>query len=407
MVTNSQGALVERPPNPKELGFYDRINDPLAAVTLLGNAIAKSGMLGEISQEAGQLLAVECMASGVPPLSLKRRYHITKFGLMQQSSNVMSEFQKAGGVVKELSRTAELAKAEVSLGDQKYTVELSWKQALEEPFVYVGKEAAIVEWLRDPKKRKELTLKPKYATPLSRAQMLWWRLICDAIRSHWPEINGGIYTPEEIGEGDESEDVIEGEFTAPTKTATQVAETPTAEVVQVAVEEVSPSTVAEVKSAEQPNEDATSCTAEQSALIRDLFAELNLSAEQQQSILAKRKANVIRNLTSEQADVLIANLKDRIATINANPKKLEGEFVDAPCRDDQVAKIKSQLVELNQAMPGIVDRFKAKLSECGVGKIAELSIRDADRVIQQLQAKQIEAFFEMSLSKWVPSEPKN
>ena len=275
MVTNTPDGKA----SALSLAVYSRIVDPLNAIQVLGRSIALSQLLGAATEHQGQLIAMECLASGVPPLSLKRRYHFTKFGLIQQSSWTMAEFQKAGGKVKELSRTADLARAVISLGEESYDVSLSWEVAKNEPFPYEGKEKDTLDALADPKKPRPM-LKAKYRTPLSRAQMLWWRLVNDCIRSHWPEINGGMYSAEEIApdeaseaDGEAAANVVEAEF--------QVVESPasgdaveTAEVSQDGGEvESQPNAASATPQTVEtaPVNPGDPCTAEQRTAVGELF----------------------------------------------------------------------------------------------------------------------------------------
>jgi hypothetical protein len=394
MVTNTPNtpntAMIAAPAaSAAAIALYRRMADPLAAIDMLGKAIAASGMLGEISLDAGRLLAVECLSSGIPPLSLKRRYHITKYGLMQQASWTMSEFQRAGGTVKELSRTDELAKAELSKDGETYTVSLAWKDAVNEPFVYVGKEAAIVEWLHDPRKRKDLTLKAKYATPLSRTQMLWWRLVGDAIRAHWPEINGGIYSPEEIGD-DEAEEV-DAKFEVVTPVSEPVIVVPASQ-----VETVTPAATTSTVTGEATE---ATCSREQAEKIRELFAACGLSGDEQTAVLQKRKANAIRNLTTAQSEQLIVNLTKRLDEKSASqPEPVQSIANNDPCLPTHVDEIKRTLAELAQSKPGSDKRFIELFRQSGRSKLSELSVSEAEALARQLRTKNIEAFFQKSLA---------
>ena len=95
------------------------------------------------------------------------------------------------------ARTPEEAAIELTCDGEVNVFRLTWQEALAEPFVYEGKEGDIVAKLLNGK-TQDLRIKAKYATPRSRMQMLWARLISDSIRIVAPEIITGVYVPEEV-----------------------------------------------------------------------------------------------------------------------------------------------------------------------------------------------------------------
>lgn len=196
-----------------EVTIYNEIRDPMQAVSQLGSSIAKSQMFGCQSVEQGQVLALECLAQKLPPLSLARRFDLMKGKLSMKSQAMLSDFNTRGGKHKMTEKSPDRAAMEMNDRDgNKYTFELTWEQAKQETFPYLGKEADIVEQLAGD--RSGLKLKPKYATPRSRANMLWNRLISDAVRTLDPEINCGVYTPEETEDFGNEVEAIESQAVA-------------------------------------------------------------------------------------------------------------------------------------------------------------------------------------------------
>ena len=181
-----------------EITVYERMQNPTAAIELMGKAIAQSKLFGCQNEAQGQVLALECMATRTPPLSKAKRFDLMNGKLSMKSQTMLADFRTiAGGKTKMVERSAD--RAAIWMQDRegnKYEFELTWSEAQEEVFPYAGKEGDIVKDLEGD--RSKLKLKPKYARPRSRAIMLWNRLISDSVRTIAPEINCGQYTPEEI-----------------------------------------------------------------------------------------------------------------------------------------------------------------------------------------------------------------
>ena len=182
-----------------EVSIYRQISNPVDAVKTLGASIAKSQMFGCQTEAQGEILALECMAQHLPPLSLARRFDLMHGKISMKSQTMLADFRSAGGSHVVVSKTPD--RAAIKLKDKdgnESDFELTWDEAKQEVFPYSGKESEIIAGLQsDPSK---LALKPKYATPRSRANMLWNRLISDSIRTIAPEINCGQYTADEIEE---------------------------------------------------------------------------------------------------------------------------------------------------------------------------------------------------------------
>jgi hypothetical protein len=152
-------------------------------------------MFGCQSMDQGVVIAVDCFLSGMSPLEYAKRNKIVNGRPFKQYDSMLAEFHERGGVSRLVSKTPELAEIELEYEGVKKTFSLSWADAQKETFPYLGKEAEII---RDIEAGKTVPLKPKYATPRSRAIMLFARCVSDAIRSMCPEVNYGVYTAEEM-----------------------------------------------------------------------------------------------------------------------------------------------------------------------------------------------------------------
>lgn len=178
----------------REVAVYDRITNVGAFVDQLGQAIYRSAMFGCESPSQGNVLALECMARRQPPLALAERYNVIKGKLSMKADAMLAGFRALGGKTKVIKRDEDEACIELRLDGEKERFRFTWEEAQKEPFIYLGKEADVLAKLEAG---KPPAIKPKYATPRSRMQMLWARVVSDAVRTMAPEVCAGTYTPEE------------------------------------------------------------------------------------------------------------------------------------------------------------------------------------------------------------------
>lgn len=362
---------------------YQKIADPVQAARELGEHIAKSRLLGCESIDQGVVMALECFARGCPPLSLAEEYHIIDGGLSMRADRMLARFIEAGGRHKIKSRTPELASIELTIRGERETFSLSWKNAEAEGLAK-GKNGVKTNW----------------STPRRRMQMLWARVVSDGVRAMAPQCVCGRYTPEDFGvsqddleppaAGTNSDAVVDAEYTVdpePEPPAKQPQQQPTA-----------------------PDYDAPgSVTENQRHALRHLIEELGIAPEQQEKILAKRGCSTARNLSANQATDLIAKLTAKLQEKRIDAAAGEGQAADTqraaetePATEQQVAEAKRLLAEFEQIKPGTVAKVSQKLKSTGMLKIANLNMAACDLLIQSLQTKKIEAFFDASLGNANP-----
>ena len=356
-------------------GAYDRVRDPLEFMRIVGDDIAKSGMFGCSSIEQGRILALTCLKKGLDPMSLVETYHLFNGELSMRADAMLAGLSRVGGRYRIIARGPEAAEIEIQRGEDRYRFALTWEEAQKEPFT----------------KNKKGELKDNYATPRSRMQMLWARVVSDGVRTTWPEVVCGVYTPEELGDLSEpapsatserkvDNSVVDGTFT-------------------VVADHPAPGATVEQQSADGY------CSASQSAQIRKLFADLKIDADAQSQILAKRRVQAVRSLTSEQAVELIAKLESQIAASQPESQPVDaGQSMElsGPATADQVAAIKSLLTEIEQREPGTVAKVSAKLKDSGLAKLADLNFTEARNLEQALKVKNLVTFFEASLRGFKP-----
>lgn len=174
--------------------FIDLARD-LEQVEKLGKWIARSKFFQLDYEEQGIVIATECYLQNVSILEYAKRNKIVAGKPFVQYDAMLAAFRERGGSHKILSMTPDLASIEITTaGGEKSTHSLSWEDAQQESFPYIGKESDIIAKLSRGEKPE---LKPKYATPRSRAVMLFARLVSSTIRAICPEVNYGVYTEEE------------------------------------------------------------------------------------------------------------------------------------------------------------------------------------------------------------------
>ena len=177
-------------------GAYDRVTDIAKFVREFGDDIALSQIFGCETKEQGRVIAMECISRRLPPLQLAENYDIIHGRLAMKAQAMLAEFRERGGDHQKVEKSSDRVAIEFTTkSGEVFLEELTWEELSQEPTPYAGKEKDIVKQLQAGKKPE---LKSKYATPRSRANMMWNRLISDAIRTHAPEIVCGKYTPEEI-----------------------------------------------------------------------------------------------------------------------------------------------------------------------------------------------------------------
>lgn len=400
------------------LSVYDRIQSPESAIKSMGMAIAASQMFGCESVHQGEVLALECMVRRCSPLSLATRYHIIGGKLSMKADEMLSEFRTRGGKHRVIDNTAERAAVLLILAGEERMFELTWEQASNEPFVYQGKEKDILPALLAGKK-STLSLKAKYATPRSRKQMLWARVISEGVRVMCPEVNSGQYTPEEVSdftgvELSEDPNVIEAEFTV----------VPVSEAVadQPGVGGATTETVVTTNLADAVTDNATPivtdgvagvqyATSDQLETFELLIAQLNVTPTDRDKILQKRSVNSPRSLTVDQIREINTTLSNKIQKIqdqkSEEEKRKEREAIQAVeanhaqrlseseqqaaemsvVSDDLEAAVKAELQKLKQVQQAeyaaIINLIKAATPS---GKIKGMSTRNAKEMLQHMQA---------------------
>ena len=168
-----------QPLSPASPDFYDRIDSPMDAVKTMGDWIAHSGMFGCVKPEQGYVLALECIASRMTPLSWKRENHLINGNITMKSESMLSGLMNAGWDVDWIQFDAAAAIADFSKGAKKVRVAFTSDDAKQAGLLPAKAGSG---WAKFP------------------AEMLRARVISKATRMLDPRITQGRYTPEEVAD---------------------------------------------------------------------------------------------------------------------------------------------------------------------------------------------------------------
>jgi len=158
---------------------YDKVADPMAAATQLGEWICRSGMFGADRPEQGNLLALQCIVERKPPLELAKHYHVIQGRLSLRADAMLALYRERGGKV-------------------------IWKQfdalGARAQWIYDGNDIELSYTADDAKAAGFLPARGGSGWAKFPAEMMRARLISKAVRMLCPEVVTGTYTPEEIAD---------------------------------------------------------------------------------------------------------------------------------------------------------------------------------------------------------------
>ena len=147
----------------------------------LADAFCRSGLFGVRTRDQAIALMAICEAEGLHPAKAVQEYHIIQGRPALKADAMLARFQAAGGKVKWTSMT-----------DQRVAGEFSHPQG----------GSVEIDWTIDMAKRAGLTKNPTW-NQYPRA-MLRARCISEGIRTVFPGVVVGTYTPEEVQDMDPS-----------------------------------------------------------------------------------------------------------------------------------------------------------------------------------------------------------
>jgi len=278
-----------------ELTVYQKINDPIAAAKEMGIAIARSGLLGLPNEEAGMVVALTCLCEGLTPLDYQRRYHTIQGRPAMRADAMLAEFRmNHGGRHRKIEKTENRAAVELTLDGNADEFELTWQEAQD------------AGWPWRDKEDHSQGLKDNWNSKRGRQTMLWARVISDAVRTVCPEVNAGVYTPEEVEDFDD-------------RNGAPIPRRKTNEAV-VSSEEVRPAEPEAEAAPTMADLVATEplATTAQILEIEGLAKHIKLSEESLKKAIEKRGLQTIDQLSKRQADEMLDKLRAKVMELQGN-----------------------------------------------------------------------------------------
>ena len=152
---------------------------PYGDVEKMAIAISKSKMFGFNTPESALAIMLVAQAQGLHPVQAMIDYHNIQNKPSLKSEAMLARFQKVGGSVEWITYTDQEVKAKFS-HPQGGTLELSWTMAMAKAAGLSHKD----NWKQYPR------------------SMLKARVISEGVRTVYPAVLGGMYTPEEVQDFD-------------------------------------------------------------------------------------------------------------------------------------------------------------------------------------------------------------
>ena len=150
---------------------------PITDMQRMAEAIAKSGLFGMKRTEEALALMIVAQAENRHPGSVAAEYHIIQGRPALKADAMLARFQNAGGKV----------------AWDAYT-----DTAVSAVFTHEAGGSVKIEWTMERAKKAGLTGKDNW-TKYPR-QMLRARVISEGVRTCYPAVCVGVYTPEEVGD---------------------------------------------------------------------------------------------------------------------------------------------------------------------------------------------------------------
>ena len=148
---------------------------PVNEVNIMAVAVAKSGLFGMKTPEQAMALMLVAQSEGLHPARAALEYHIIQGRPALKADAMLARFQAAGGKVEWHDYTPEKVSATFS-HPQGGSIRIEWTRKMADDAKLTNKET----WRQYPR------------------QMLRARCISEGIRTVFPGVSVGIYTPEEV-----------------------------------------------------------------------------------------------------------------------------------------------------------------------------------------------------------------
>jgi hypothetical protein len=379
------------------------------AVAKIGDDIARSQMFSCKNEAQGRVIALSCLTTGRDILSVPEEYYLMNNKLTLQASAMLGRLVKCGGEYQVNEHSPNRCAITIQYKGRKYEGEITWEDAKQEPFVYAGKQAEVLELLSGPAEgHSKLRLSGNYATPRRRMQHLWARVVSDSVRVIAPDLVSGSYTPEEVADfsgivSKESSDILTiRDFGNATLSPGEFRQ----------LSDKKNETTTEIPSPGSPYPTAMAVES-QLENVSYLVKQLSIPQDALAKIYEKRGVVSAADMTQLQAGEFIEFLRQKLeekqAALNAAKQSAPTTADDSssthepitqvrlegPVTPDLEARVRDKIKEVAQSNgqgKEFTDKIKLKLDASGM-KLKDLTYRDADKLLACLTNMQIEEFF--------------
>ncbi len=147
-----------------------------------GDMLARSGLFGIKNPATGFIVAATCAQMAITFVDFFRTYHIVDDKLAMKADAMLAEFRKKGGRYRIIENTVLTAEAEFEFEGNKLTLRYDMEDARRTGDCLKRDGSIKDTWSKRPE------------------DMMWARLMSKAVRRLCPEINSGVYTPEEVSD---------------------------------------------------------------------------------------------------------------------------------------------------------------------------------------------------------------
>lgn len=191
-----------------------------------GQVLYDSKMFGIANPAQGKALAFMFLVKKMDPFDFRRRHHVIGGNVTMSAKAMLADFRTiCGGSHRIITRTHDKAAVELTLKRDKQLFEFTLAEALQADYPYTNDaNNGKVKKVLPNGQPNPAAFKENWSTPHKRMQMLWARLIADAVGAMAPEVSGGRMAPEELGvlaEDAQTEGITDADFTVVNDTTVQ------------------------------------------------------------------------------------------------------------------------------------------------------------------------------------------
>lgn len=158
-------------------------NHTFTEIRQMSTAIVRSGLFGVANEAQAISLLLLAQAEGLHPMTAARDYHIIKGRPSLKADTMLARFQQAGGKVEWLTLNDREVKAK---------------------FSHSSGGSVIISWTIEDADRAGLLNKKGDMWKKYPRQLLRSRVVSEGVRTVYPGVVAGAYTPEEIESSDGS-----------------------------------------------------------------------------------------------------------------------------------------------------------------------------------------------------------